>query len=136
MRLYACSNRTREGVYGRIHYAGLDLYLGNGWKTTSIQGEEVSLRICLWFSKLAKDTMKKRRRDEHGNIINWLLLKNISQLADVDGFHQQHSYYLLTGVRFPLTKPSIVIWLSCAIKWWFQWKSTIGIAQYIHQQEL
>ena len=28
------------------------------------------------FQKLANDTMKIRRRDENGNIINWLLVKN------------------------------------------------------------
>ena len=33
-----------------------------------------------YFQKLAKDTMKNRRRDENGNIINWLLVKSFMYL--------------------------------------------------------
>ena len=34
------------------------------------------------FQKLAKDTMKNRRRDENGNILNWLLVKSFMYLKD------------------------------------------------------
>ena len=45
------------------------------------------------FQKLAKDIMKNRRRDENGNIINWLLVKSFVYLKDQHGtFHYRYNY--------------------------------------------
>ena len=81
------------------------------------------------FQKLAKDTMNNRRRDENGNIINWVLVKSFMYLKDQHGqLYYRYNYsdeYKIITVSGPGRYSSVTELLPA-------YKSNIHISQAKH----